>query len=164
MEDSPLMSNSDITRDGIQCDMVDNIRFRPNTAIVVNTDVSSGSGIHYIVLIPIEHTVYIIDPLGSRNISQRPYDSIMFKAIKDAGYDYTFYPGKFQFNDSHLCGYFSTLVAKRLNELHSKTPQTIWDTVEHMFGMTADTGDIRKLMEAYGTRGNSLNTTLLKQK
>lgn len=163
MDDSELISTSDITSNGLVCGMIDNFinKLKENRAIVVNTDINAGAGVHWVTMILHDGTVYIIDPLGEKNISQRPYDDIMFKAIEDANYDVLMYPGKFQDPRSSLCGFFSIYTAKILNKLKDVNPETIYDTVDKAFGLSADRNDVDKLMEGFGLKSqNTLDTIL----
>ena len=63
--------------------MVDNIKLTFKDPLIVNTDISSGPGIHWIVLYPVKEICYIIDPLGENNF--RPYDKIMIDRINEFG-------------------------------------------------------------------------------
>ena len=63
--------------------MVDNIKLTFKDPLIVNTDISSGPGIHWIVLYPVKEICYIIDPLGENNF--RPYDKIMIDKINEFG-------------------------------------------------------------------------------
>lgn len=163
MDDSELISSSDITKNGLDWAMIDNFmgKLREDEAIVVNTDVSHSAGIHWICMMLHDDVVYIVDPLGYKNITQRPYDDKMLQEIKDEGYDVLFYNGKFQFSNSSLCGYFSIAVARELNKLSEVTPDTIYKCVDDMFGTTADVGDVNTLIKMFGLQSaNALDTQL----
>ena len=90
--------------------MVDNIKLSYKEPLIMNTDISSGPGIHWIVLYPVDKVCYIFDPLGENNF--RPYDKIMIEKINEYDLKIKFYPGRIQFKNSNLCGYFSIMIAK----------------------------------------------------
>lgn len=163
MDDSELISSSDITKNGLDWGMIDNFisKLEEDKAIVVNTDVSHSAGIHWLSMILHNDTVYIIDSLGYKNITQRPYDDMMLSEIKDEGLDVLFYNGKFQFSNSSLCGFFAIAVSKTLNELSEVTPDTIYECVDNMFGTTSDVNDVKTLVKMFGLKTeNSLDTLL----
>jgi len=111
----PLISSTDIEKYGIEWGMVDNFqsKMKDRRAMIVNNDVSTGDGIHWFVIVPIDNTVYIIDPLGSNN--RVPTSRIMFDKLKQMGYKYKYYDGQIQYDDSVLCGYFSIMIANEIN-------------------------------------------------
>ena len=61
--------------------MVDNIKLSYKEPLIMNTDISSGPGIHWIVLYPVDKVCYIFYPLGENNF--RPYDKIMIEKLND---------------------------------------------------------------------------------
>ena len=63
--------------------MVDNIKLYHKEPLIVNTDLSSGPGIHWIVLYPVDNICYIFDPLGENNY--RLYDNIKINKIREYG-------------------------------------------------------------------------------
>lgn len=80
----------------------------------------------------------------------RPYDKIMFKTIKDAGYSYKLYPGEMQYADNSMCGYFAIFIAKQLQNIQSGSD--IFPIVKNIFGITADDGDINILLKYFKLR------------
>ena len=125
--------------------MVDNIKLYHKVPLIVNTDLSSGPGIHWIVLYPVDNICYIFDPLGENNF--RPYDNIMINKIREYGLKFKFYPGRFQFKNSNLCGYFSIMIAKYLKKYEPETPFNI---INDLFGLTPDNNDIKALINHFG--------------
>lgn len=77
----------------------------------------------------------------------RPYDKIMFKTIKDAGYIYKLYPGEFQYADSIMCGYYAIYIAKQLQ--HVQSGDEVFPIVKNAFGTTADDNDINILLKYF---------------
>lgn len=125
--------------------MVDNIKLTFKDPLIVNTDISSGPGIHWIVLYPVKDICYIIDPLGENNF--RPYDKIMIDIINDYGLKIKFYPGRIQFKNSNLCGYFSIMIAKYLKKYEPDNPIHL---INELFGLKADNNDIKQLINHFG--------------
>lgn len=146
-----MINSNDIVRNGIQWGSVDNFvgKLKDRIPMVVNTDVSNGSGIHWICVILVDGTVYIIDSLGPSNF--RPYDNLMLTNLAQAGYDYAFYDGRFQWDNDSLCGWFAIYVAKVLKDSPDRlTPKLVFDIVYDAFGRDPDDGDIQKLIESFG--------------
>ena len=125
--------------------MVDNIKLTFKDPLIVNTDISSGPGIHWIVLYPVKEICYIIDPLGENNF--RPYDKLMIDQINDFGLKIKFYPGRIQFKNSNLCGYFSIMIAKYLKKYEPDNPIHL---INELFGLKADNNDIKQLINHFG--------------
>ena len=125
--------------------MVDNIKLTFKDPLIVNTDISSGPGIHWIVLYPVKEICYIIDPLGENNF--RPYDNILIDRINDYGLKIKFYPGRSQFKNSNLCGYFSIMIAKYLKKYEPDNPIHL---INELFGLKADNNDIKQLINHFG--------------
>ena len=115
-----LINSEDIKRNNLKWSMVDNIKLSYKEPLIMNTDISSGPGIHWIVLYPVKEICYIIDPLGENNF--RPYDKIMIDKINEFGLKIKFYPGRIQFKNSNLCGYFSIMIAKYLKKYEPDNP------------------------------------------
>ena len=124
--------------------MVDNIKLTFKDPLIVNTDISSGPGIHWIVLYPVKEICYIIDPLGENNF--RPYDKIMIEKLNSYDLKIKFYPGRIQFKNSNLCGYFSIMIAKYLKKYEPDEPFTL---INELFGLKADNNDIRQLINHF---------------
>ena len=125
--------------------MVDNIKLTFKDPLIVNTDISSGPGIHWIVLYPVKDICYIIDPLGENNF--RPYDKLMIDRIHEFGLKIKFYPGRIQFKNSNLCGYFSIMIAKYLKKYEPDNPIHL---INELFGLKADNNDIKQLINHFG--------------
>ena len=142
----PLVSSDDIARRRLQWASIDNFAqylTRANIPCVTNTDISTSEGIHWITLVRVSKTVCIIDPLGPDN--ERPYDDMMFGAIRDLNCDAHIFPHKFQLASSSSCGYFAMYVAELIKSLAKPTPQSIDNAVERAFGDSADTGDLQRI-------------------
>lgn len=129
LDKNDLFSNDDIEKNGLKIYAVDKIKVGKK-AFIVNTDISSGPGIHYITLYPMGNIVYIVDSLGKNNY--RPYDYIMFKKLQN--YDVEFYPASFQFSNTSLCGWLATAAALILNHHKPKTPQEVDEVLDSYFG------------------------------
>ena len=78
-----LINSEDIKKNNLKWSMVDNIKLSYKEPLIMNTDISSGPGIHWIVLYPVDKVCYIFDPLGENNF--RPYDKIMIEKLNDYG-------------------------------------------------------------------------------
>ena len=140
-----LINSEDIKRNNLKWSMVDNIKLTYKEPLIMNTDISSGTGIHWIVLYPVDKVCYIFDPLGENNF--RPYDKIMIDKINDYDLKLKFYPGRIQFKNSNLCGYFSIMIAKYLKKYEPDEPFKI---INELFGLKPDNNDIKQLIKHFG--------------
>lgn len=125
-------------------------KLQDSQPLIINTDLSNGEGIHWIVLYPKDGTLYVIDPLGPKNY--RPYDNVFSQVASQSGLTIKYFPGRFQFNNSQECGWFAIYVAKLLQ----KTNGDPFNIVKSTFGRTADRGDQTVLKNAFGTNGGQL--------
>lgn len=156
LDNTDLISSDDIENNNLNWCMVDQIakELKPYNIFILNTDVSTGDGIHWVACIALSDSVYVIDPLGPQN--KRKYDDMMLKICKDNGYDVNFYPYKFQLKTSAQCGYFAIYVCKKVLEpLLNKygediTIEKINKKIVSIFGKTADTNDLMVLIKAFG--------------
>ena len=140
-----LISSEDIKRNNLKWSMVDNIKLSYKEPLIMNTDISSGPGIHWIVLYPVDKVCYIFDPLGENNF--RPYDKIMIDKINEYELKIKFYPGRIQFKNSNLCGYFSIMIAKYLKKYEPDEP---FKLINELFGLKPDNNDIKQLIKYFG--------------
>jgi len=149
-----LINGNDITKNKLKYAMVDTFAplLKTNEAFIINTDLSSGQGIHWITLYPKNGICYIIDSLGAEN--DRPNDDVMFEIIEDAGLKPKFYPHSYQYMDNSMCGWFAMYVCKLINKNKSAHP---FKLVNDVFGNSADDGDIQKLIDAFGMQGGELD-------
>ena len=158
LDQSDLISGTDINNNGFNYASSDDwlTKIRENIPLIVNTDVSSGPGIHWIVFLLRGKTVYVIDPLGPNNY--RPYQGVINQLASKNGLSLKYFPGEFQFDDNSSCGWFSVYVAKALQLINPKDP---FKLVEKYFGLTADDGDIKRLIKGFGmtSRGRHLDKT-----
>ena len=144
-QSTDLINSEDIKRNNLKWSMVDNIKLSYKEPLIMNTDISSGPGIHWIVLYPVDKVCYIFDPLGENNF--RPYDKIMIDKINDYDLKLKFYPGRIQFKNSNLCGYFSIMIAKYLKKYEPDQPFKI---INELFGLKPDNNDIKQLIKHFG--------------
>lgn len=153
-DNSTLINSGDIERNGLKWSSVDTIDnlLNQEEAFVVNTDISTGSGIHWIVMKVFDNTVFIIDPLGPRNY--RPYDETMFETIHNNGMRPQFYPGSMQFKTNSLCGWFSIFMAKEINSNNIGSIKECIGLIDQFFGKNrkADKNDERVLVQAFGIK------------
>ena len=140
-----LINSEDIKKNNLKWSMVDNIKLSYKEPLIMNTDISSGPGIHWIVLYPVDKVCYIFDPLGENNF--RPYDKIMIEKLNDYDLKIKFYPGRIQFKNSNLCGYFSIMIAKYLKKYEPDQPFKI---INELFGLRPDNNDIKQLIKHFG--------------
>lgn len=140
-----LINSNDIIKNNLKWSMVDNIKLSHKEPLIMNTDISSGPGIHWIVLYPVDKICYIFDPLGENNF--RPYDKIMIDQINDYDLKLKFYPGRIQFKNSNLCGYFSIMIAKYLKKYEPDQP---FKLINELFGLKPDNNDIKQLIKHFG--------------
>ena len=140
-----LINSEDIKKNNLKWSMVDNIKLSYKEPLIMNTDISSGPGIHWIVLYPVDKVCYIFDPLGENNF--RPYDKIMIDKINEYDLKIKFYPGRIQFKNSNLCGYFSIMIAKYSKKYEPDEPFKI---INELFGLKPDNNDIKQLIKHFG--------------
>ena len=140
-----LINSEDIKKNNLKWSMVDNIKLTYKEPLIMNTDISSGPGIHWIVLYPVDKVCYIFDPLGENNF--RPYDKIMIEKLNDYDLKIKFYPGRIQFKNSNLCGYFSIMIAKYLKKYEPDEP---FKLINELFGLKPDNNDIKQLIKHFG--------------
>jgi hypothetical protein len=148
------MSNKMIERNGIHVYPVDSFSEGLNkcpNVFIINSDISSGNGIHYYVVYVYEiNKVYIIDSLGKQQHSGRPYDDIMMQSLN--GFDVRWFPYKFQMNKSVHCGWFSIFTAKLVERLNYPPVNVVEQRLIKLFGKTADNADEQVLVNAFGVQ------------
>lgn len=147
-----MINSDDLEKNGVRWSMVDELRdnLYDREPLCMNTDVKgegTQGGIHWITVYPRGDTIYIIDSLGKDNY--RLYDNLMFSQM--VGMKVRFFNGKFQYDDDVLCGFFTIYICKMLQN----NPECdVFEEVEKVFGLSADDGDIRKLIDAFGMYRN----------
>ena len=63
-----MISSEDLDRLNLPWSYVDQVKLRLHEPLIVNTDLSGGPGVHWIVLVKLRHgIVYMYDPLGPKN-------------------------------------------------------------------------------------------------
>jgi hypothetical protein len=130
--------------------MIDNIpRLNESETIIVNTDVNTGGGIHWITLFKIENILYIYDPLGKSN--KRDNQEILNDYAESQQLKIYFYPYENQYKDSSLCGWFSIYVGKVFTQQKPKTIKECDHIIYTIFGDSADDTDVQKIIDAFGT-------------
>jgi hypothetical protein len=143
-----LINSSDIIKESFDWYYSDEInKISPGSIAIVNTDVSGGSGIHWLCVLRLSKSkFYIYDPLGRDN--QR-VNSLGDEVLKTDRKDIYFYPFESQLTSRNDCGYFSLAVAKKLRDLSSRdredrrlSPKIIDGLIFSLFGPDADRGDI----------------------
>lgn len=152
-----MISSSDIESNGIAWGSVDNFagKLKDRVPIVINTDLSSGGGVHWLCLYPVEKKVIVFDSLGKSNF--RPNDAIMVKQIQSRGYTTTVWNGSSQFKDDSLCGWHAIYCAKLLKQHRPKTIDQACDVVEQTIGKTADEADVQRLAKSFGMGNGGLD-------
>lgn len=148
-----MINSEDIKKNGIAVGSADKFKLHDREPIIINTDLSGGPGIHWIVLVPIDEHVYIIDSLGPDNY--RPNDATMLSKLNQMGYDYSVYDGTYQYANDSLCGFFAIYVANLVKNFGNDiTPRQLFELVYDAFQDTPDDGDIQKLIESFGIHKN----------
>lgn len=147
------VTSYDLEGNGFDWYNVDRIpKIRDGEVIIINTDLSSGPGIHWVSGKRFGRDFFIVDSLGPSNF--RVYDKIMLQKLKRQGLNVLFYNGKFQYGPKTMpansaCGWFAQTTATLLRQ--SSTIAEADKKIAKMFGRTADDGDIRKLIGIFGT-------------
>ena len=147
-----LISSSDIETNDVKWASVDNFSdlLNQKDAFIINTDLDSGGGIHWITLFVRDGICYIVDSLGPDN--KRPNDKIMFKIIKDSDLKYQLYPHSFQYGDSSFCGWFAIYTCVLINRNKNAD---VFELIHDVFGDDADDSDIEVLINAFGMNGKN---------
>jgi len=148
-----MISSEDIERNGLTWAMSDNFRLKRDP-VVVNTDITYGAGVHWIVIAPLSDCVYIYDPLGPSNKratgSGLPSDGYIINRLHKQGHQIIkWYPYTSQLKSSSLCGWFSIFVAKILNALGSPSAAEATAAIHSQFGKRADASDERLLRKVF---------------
>ena len=139
--------------------MVDDFQeaLKVNKPLIINTDISGGPGVHWIVaVLRPKGGLYIYDPLGPANdrvdSMGEHVDQYLRKQSKGAEHKLHLYPHPSQIRTTGHCGWFSIYVAKLLKRYLDVFPDISNEQVDQLivkrFGRTADWGDVRKLIEA----------------
>jgi len=152
-----MISSADIEENHLQWTMID--KFVPTrTPIVLNTDTSSGPGIHWIVAFIHQGSGYVFDSLGPHSYrgtsDGQPSDPILRGAFSQVGVKKIhFYPYTSQLESSSLCGWFAIYSASMIRKYLSSYPHAsaseLDAIIESRFGTSADGGDERVLEAAF---------------
>jgi len=147
-----LITSTDIERAGFPWAMTDTLgpTLKQNSIIIVNSDISRGDGIHWLVIICHQGVCLVIDPLGPNN--ELPYRNLMEQSIKTQGWRIRYYSYKFQMPSSYHCGQFSILVARLARLMIKKNQYSHHHMIQQLtglFGKTADVGDEAKLRKMW---------------
>ena len=110
--------------------MADSFEVEPNQAIIINTDINHGAGVHWLVVVnPMRYPkdLFIIDPLGPENkrgtSNGMSSDDIIANRAADLGLNrLVFFSDKIQSDNSEHCGQFSEVIATAINELLRESP------------------------------------------
>lgn len=142
---------------GLDWSMMD--KFIPTaTPQVVNTDISTGPGDHWIVAFINKGEGYVYDPLGPDNhrvttdfIDSDPF---LISAFRAKGiHNIHIYPYASQLKTSALCGWFSIFVATLLRDYLEDYPDTSNEELDTAialeFGESADKRDEKILEYAF---------------
>lgn len=156
-----MMSNDLIEENGITVKPIDAFEneLKVGNVFILNTDLSVGRGIHYIVMYVYKpNKVFIIDSLGSKP-KGRPYDAVMKQILDENNMTWKFYPYTFQTDDSKLCGYWAIWVVKLIEELkkhyYHPSPKLIIHELQEHFTKSASVENNKELVEAFGVRKTS---------
>ncbi len=149
MSKLPLVTSDTIERYGVPWANVDNYgaKLRDGEPLIINTDLSSGEGIHWMCAMPIGDTLFVVDSLGADNV--RPHDDLMFDIARRAGLTPQFYRGRFQYADNSNCGWFALYIAKMLQKMKHPSIASATSAIARVFGRSADDGDLRVIRDAF---------------
>jgi hypothetical protein len=164
--DYDLINNSDIEQNGLIWASIDNFKnkLKDGLPIIINTDVSTGQGIHWIVLTKIGSNVFIIDSLGRLN--KRDNQDILDKTLKELNLTPIYYNGAMQYMDSNLCGYFSIINAYNILKLNELSIKNITKMLDDMYGADRipDEGDIKVILEHFKKYEGGMNLSNIKER
>jgi hypothetical protein len=143
-----MISSIDIKKNGIKWASADNFTkiLKDREAVIINTDISIGQGIHWIVLYPYENICLIVDSLGKNN--NRNNNSLILQTIKENNLKPYIYDGEFQYKDNTLCGWYAIYISNLINQ-HKADIRTTIKMINQIFGRTADDDDIKVLIDAF---------------
>lgn len=152
LDNTNLISDEDIQKNGLDVAMVDNFELKDKKPIIINTDVSTGQGIHWITLMPFfnDGVCMVIDSLGPNNF--RRYDQIMYDRIASYGLKSLFYEGSFQYLDSSQCGFFAIMVAQKLKQMKNPSIEKVVSLLDRLFGKnrSPDDNDLSQILAYFG--------------
>lgn len=145
MERLPLVTDKIISEHKLPWATADTFDLRKTPVVIVNTDIQSGPGIHWITIATTrDKRALIIDSLGPRD--DQPYNDMITTRIKLQGFTPTLYKGKFQFDYDHSCGWFAIATAQiAISTLRSNPDATVADiaaAVRAVFGNRPDVTDL----------------------
>lgn len=147
-----MINSDDIERLGYKWSMID--KYKPtDEPVILNTDTSENSGVHWMTAIAIDGTLYIYDPLGPRNervTSQYEKIDLNLEYIaRTNGLSLHFYPHASQMLNNQLCGYHALYVAQLIKRAIDQgvalTPAKIDGAIRKVFGCNADMSDVHLL-------------------
>ena len=143
-----MISSEDLERSKFKWYSVDRIPKIGATPFIINTDLQSGPGIHWIAARRYGKKLFIVDSLGPNNYRQN--DDVMFSQIRAQGLTPTFYDGKFQQGakkklGNKACGWYAQVSATIL-EL-SPTIKEANERLYTLFGRTAGDNDVDTLVD-----------------
>lgn len=134
-----LVSSTDIERRGFDWAYADTYETSEDP-IIVNTDLSGGPGVHWIVVVQLSDGPYAYDPLGPRN-DRRASDGT---SVKQYFKGLRWFPYTSQLGSSDHCGGFALYIAGLIRSMMKKKPLTSKDVdrlIVSEFGKSADHGD-----------------------
>jgi hypothetical protein len=157
---SSIVTSQDIEKSGLGWASIDNFELVQNEPIVVNTDSSNGTGIHWVVMVKLNpRTMYIFDPLGPTNIrttsTGEKADPLMIHRAKQQGIKTIYYyPHKLQMKDSFHCGQFSQMVAKIIEQYLASSKGVgsleLDDLINEFFDKRPDMNNEDELLRFFG--------------
>jgi uncharacterized protein YneF (UPF0154 family) len=116
--------------------------------IIVNTDLKSGFGVHWITMIKLDpKNKYVYDPLGKNNPRISGQGQLVDSLLLDKSTH--LYPYESEMRSSKDCGYFAIFVARLMKKAFARNPSVTSDQIDALiqkkFGKTADKGDVKHL-------------------
>jgi len=136
--------------------MADTLDAPKGKAVLCNTDIHTGNGIHWIVVLPVSRDfAYIFDPLGANNVrvSSNGLQTTNTIVRNTGAMNVHFFPYRVQDKGNSLCGWYSIYVARLFNDFIQRggepSAANLDSLVISQFGKSATRDDILKLARAF---------------
>lgn len=131
-----MITSLDIERNGFRWFNIDTIpsALPVGEAVIVNTDRSSGNGVHWMTLVRLnEKTYYLFDPLGPKNErvesdGSADVDRLLARAVRPGIVNH--YPHAVQQHSDVLCGFHALYVAGLIRDGANWTPAKLTKAID----------------------------------
>jgi len=145
---SELISNMDIEYFDCKWCTIDNLEknlkyISLTNPYIVNTGLSTGQGIHWVVVIKNNNNIGLIDPLGHEN--NRDNNNILNNLIDKYNLNLKIATFQIQKDTSVLCGYFAIYICHIIKNNNFNSIDEIFYHIKNIFGSYPDIVDVYKI-------------------